>query len=230
MTHRSAIAGQGGSAAPWWTGTVAAWQPKGAASYAASLASLTGSYTFTPAGTPGWTAGGGWAMDGVDDRFTVAGLPLGPATSIVARIVAPEAWTRDYPTVASVRKGSPDAYLDLLARHVSYGHVSYGNAARAQAKSVTTWYGANGPVIEPSDDIVVAVILAAGSLSIYADGLLVSSGSGPSIDTVTATLAVGDVPSGALTSRLNGAILAVGYWAYDISASIASISADMGAL
>ena len=54
----------------WWdlngtiTSCVAAYQPKGAASYAASLTDLSGNgNTLTEfSGTPGWTSGGGWTF------------------------------------------------------------------------------------------------------------------------------------------------------------------------
>ena len=65
-SYKKPVAGGG-----WWdldgtiTSCVAAYQPKGAASYAASLVDLTGNgYTATEAaGSPGWDASYGWGGD-----------------------------------------------------------------------------------------------------------------------------------------------------------------------
>ena len=67
MTHRSSIAGQAGGAAPaWWLDAVAAWQGKGAASYAASLVNLAnpGTYDAATGVLPAWDAGVGWTFNG----------------------------------------------------------------------------------------------------------------------------------------------------------------------
>lgn len=69
MTHRSAIAGQGGGAVPWWTvaGRTchAAWQAIGAASLAASYVNLAnpGAYDLAAGIAPTLNADG-WVCDG----------------------------------------------------------------------------------------------------------------------------------------------------------------------
>lgn len=67
ITPRSA------AAAGWWEVAgktcVAAYQPKGAASYAASLVNLAnpGTYDATEGVAPDWATGTGWSFNGIDD-------------------------------------------------------------------------------------------------------------------------------------------------------------------
>lgn len=90
ITPRSAAA-----AADWWEVTgktcVAAYQPKGAASYAASLVNLAqpGTYDAAEGVAPTWAAGTGWSFDGTDDYLN-SNVVAGDNWSIVVRIVT---WT-----------------------------------------------------------------------------------------------------------------------------------------
>lgn len=67
------ITPRGGAALPWWyvpgKTCVAAYQPKGAASYAASKVNLAnpGTYDATEGVAPAWDAATGWSFDGLDD-------------------------------------------------------------------------------------------------------------------------------------------------------------------
>jgi len=70
----------GAAAGNWWeaggaTGCLVAYQPKGAASYAASLSNLAnpGTYDATEGTAPAWAALTGWTFDGSND-FLTSGL------------------------------------------------------------------------------------------------------------------------------------------------------------
>lgn len=70
------------AAGGWWdldgtiTSCVAAYQPKGAASYAASLADLSGNDNDATEGTaPAWGATDGWKFDGVNDYLKTSVVP-----------------------------------------------------------------------------------------------------------------------------------------------------------
>lgn len=74
--HRKVVTLQQPVSESWWLSggisaaiAAAVYQPKGAASYAASLVNLTGNATFnaTEGVTPGWDATNGWMFDGTDD-------------------------------------------------------------------------------------------------------------------------------------------------------------------
>lgn len=71
MTHRSAIAGQGGGAVPWWLSggipsseCVAAYRFRGADSQAGSLLNLaiSGTWDMSVSGTPTWASATGWTF------------------------------------------------------------------------------------------------------------------------------------------------------------------------
>ncbi len=71
----------------WWnlngtiTSCIAAYQPKGAASYAASLVNLTGNtdYDATGANAPDWTSTDGWRFNGTNRRLST-GLSVSSLT------------------------------------------------------------------------------------------------------------------------------------------------------
>ena len=69
------------AAAGWWVvpgkTCVAAYQPKGAASYAASLLDLSGSGNDAAEGVaPTWTAGTGWTFNGTTQYLTTGVIPV----------------------------------------------------------------------------------------------------------------------------------------------------------
>jgi len=71
-TRRTILSVPSATAAAWWyvagKTCVAAYQPKGAASYTASLVNLAnpGTYDATEGVAPAWSAGAGWDFNGVD--------------------------------------------------------------------------------------------------------------------------------------------------------------------
>lgn len=90
---RPSVAGGG-----WWdlngtiTSCVAAYQPKGAASYAASLVNLTGNSTYdaTEVVAPTWASASGWEFDNTAEGFDVGLTGLTPSsTTVIARYWRP---------------------------------------------------------------------------------------------------------------------------------------------
>ena len=73
----------------WWTVTgktcVAAYQPKGAASYAASLSNLAnpGTYDASEGTAPDWTSAGGWDFNGTDDYLKTGLYPYSAWSALV---------------------------------------------------------------------------------------------------------------------------------------------------
>ena len=70
------------------TNLVAAYQPKGAASQAASYVNLVtpGTYDLTTADAPGWAAGTGWVFNDTTQNLVIGGgtfMVLKPATIIL---------------------------------------------------------------------------------------------------------------------------------------------------
>ena len=74
----------------WWeaggaSGAVAVYQPKGAASYAASLTDLSGNENDASEGTaPDWDADNGWKFNGSDD-YLDTGLVIASGYTIIVR-------------------------------------------------------------------------------------------------------------------------------------------------
>ena len=92
-SSQAAAAGGG-----WWdlNGTisscVAAYQPKGAASYAATLVNLTGNATYdaTEVVAPGWSSDSGWEFDNTSEGFDIGLTGLSPlSTSVIIRYWRP---------------------------------------------------------------------------------------------------------------------------------------------
>ena len=77
----------------WWlagdisaVNCIAAYQPKGAADYAASLSNLAnpGTYDATEGGTPDWDAVNGWKFNGTDD-YLITTITLADGWTIIFR-------------------------------------------------------------------------------------------------------------------------------------------------
>lgn len=74
-----------GGGANWYDGAYAAWQAKGAASYAASLLDLSGNGNHAFEGVaPTWDAVNGWSFDGIDDYLRTPITPGSTYSAIVA--------------------------------------------------------------------------------------------------------------------------------------------------
>ena len=85
-----------GSVTPWYlaggvsaANCIAAWQPKGAASLAASYVNLAnpGTYNLTGTTPPTWNASDGWICADSGKKLSVNSISLGTTLTVVARIV-----------------------------------------------------------------------------------------------------------------------------------------------
>lgn len=134
MTHRRAIAGQGGGAVPWWQsvpGCIAAWQPNGAASYSASLVNLAnpGTYDAAPGVAPAWSAAG-WVGNG--SAYLRTGLiPSHPCT-IIARGIITGGTSGAFMGARSSESSTDRLYVwprDGTVRRYGYGGLSSPSGA-----------------------------------------------------------------------------------------------------
>lgn len=80
------------AAADWWVvagkTTVAAYQPKGAASLAASYVNLAnpGTYDATPVTAPGWSSGNGWEFTAANSHYLSSGItPTSSSWTVLVR-------------------------------------------------------------------------------------------------------------------------------------------------
>jgi len=83
----------------WWlaggiaaANCIAAYQPKGAADYAASKVNLTGNATYdaTEVVAPGWSSDSGWEFDNTSEGFDIGLTGLSPlSTSVIIRYWRP---------------------------------------------------------------------------------------------------------------------------------------------
>ena len=102
--------GAGSASANWWeaggaTGIVAAYQPKGAASLAASYTNLAnpGTYNASPGVAPTWAAATGWTFNG-STQYLTAGIVLFGGWTVLLRFSS-----ATLGTTANIFGASPDA-------------------------------------------------------------------------------------------------------------------------
>lgn len=215
------------SAAPWWyvagKTCVAAYQPKGAASLAASYVNLAnpGTYDAAPGTAPDWDSGTGWTFNGSTQYLMMTSPISGTgARSIIARF-------------------TPNANADQ--KIVALGNSSLGNfkdfsftteyAVRIQAAnaiwSVSDTTNQVAAVVAPAsgstDDIVAYRNGVAISRTSVVDGAYDTSGG--------AFIGVFVGSGGTRGSYLNGTIQAVAIYNTTLSAAqVAAVSAAMAAL
>jgi hypothetical protein len=130
---QAAVAGGG-----WWdlngtiTSCVAAYQPKGAASYAASLTDLSGNSNDATEGTqPDWNSTNGWMFDGEDD-YLKSNYVASPANShtLIVRFSNAEAMGTTQGGIAGARSSVSTGNI-WFAANTNYG-VRYSLATSTQ--------------------------------------------------------------------------------------------------
>lgn len=208
------FAARGGAALPWWyvpgKTCVAAYQPKGAASYAASLTDLSGSGNHATEGVaPTWNVGTGWTFDGIDDYLRTGWVP------------------------------GNDQSQSLLIQFVAYSGTGFalgcgsgGNALFGARPSNHT-----GVVYRNGASLIVAPLLANGNLAVagataYRNGIAEPGSIGAWVGSTTDDLVIGALHLnnaatlwGALT------VVAVSVYSDELSAAeVATVSAAMAAL
>lgn len=143
--------------ADWWTVSgvtcVVAYQPKGAASYAASLSNLAnpGTYDAFAGSAPEWDAGVGWTFD---SKYLRTGMTPGATYSLIVNYTLTEA--SGYAFAAGSFVSSPlnrfyiypaNSYFDFSLGWGSENHSGYinppaQNTRRTDAITPASYYGA----------------------------------------------------------------------------------------
>lgn len=206
--------GRGGAAAQWWlsggvsaANAIAVYQPKGAASLAASYTNLAnpGTYTAAPGVAPTFDAATGWTFNGSSQYLTTGVNPSGSWSMLLRMANAPAA-TRYIAGVSATNQ----AFFFL---NVATAVLFYNNTAATGGINKT---GAPG-----------ADVLAIAGVNAYRNGSVVS-GTMPGTAQATAAVEIGRVAG---TNFYSGDILAFALYDTTLSAAqVAAISAAMAAL
>jgi hypothetical protein len=207
-----------GLASKWWLAggvadadCVAAYQAKGAASYAASKVNLANPGTYDAAdGTayPTWAAATGWTFDG-SSRYLRSGLAPLPAGSVIIRI-------------ASVS----NAGYQIGAVFSSAARYAIG-AMRGAGPSVR-WV--NGALVEVAPGVSSGVLAIAGTVA-YRNGSQDSTGVGTST-AIALEMLIGCLNNEGTPGLFSdGAIISVAIYSSTLTATqVAAITAAMQAL
>lgn len=207
------------SASSWWSGAYAAWQAKGAASYAASLVDLTGNgKNLTEGSAPTWDAGTGWTFNGGTNVLYIPDLGLtgAAARSVLIRCTFD---TNNYPVSLGPDVNTNYAFYRLRADSgnlrfeiVGAGYTSSLAVSAVTVQSVAAAYsgGAMSNVI---------LYVGANSESVVGANIL---------NTVEGGNRIGAQPYAG--RFLNGVIESVGVFGFLSSAQVAAKFALMEAL
>lgn len=209
------------AAAGWWVVAgktcVAAYQPKGAASLAASYVNLAnpGTYDAAPGTAPTFNAATGWTFDGASSQYLITGIvPVNNQTwSMIVRFsdadTAPQ-------SLAGVRETTPAG----IRFHVDHRRDSNTNV----------YFGSGGVR-------AVAAAFGAGTLGFagnqgYKNGLAIGTTIPSAAGTFTRAIWIGGTNTdGTLTPVLTGKIQAVAIYSDTLSAGeVATVSSAMAAL
>ena len=151
----------GASEANWWeaggaTGCVAAYQPKGAASQAASYVNLAnpGTYDAAPGNAPTWNTATGWAFNGSNQYLTTGVVPDG-SYSVAIRFAACST--------------NNDGYL-IGANVVTPSQIRYGFKPRASADNHAHEKGPYGFWKNVAGRLTAGTVVMAGTVA-YLDGV-----------------------------------------------------------
>lgn len=185
-------------ASNWWEAggaptPLVVYQPKGAASLAASYVNLVnpGTYDAAPGAAPGWSSGTGWVFSGAEYLLTTLVPTFSGGQSVWAMLVRFSGANTDGGTLSG--EFTPGARFDLVARQPYQDKHSYGNG--------------DVVLVEPRlDSGVMAIAGTQGYLNGVADGAAIAAGY-----TTTATQ-IGIGARGDGTDFYVGDILAVAIW------------------
>ena len=209
--------GAGSAAANWWeaggaTNCVAAHQPKGAASLAASYVNLAnpGTYDAAPGVAPTWDAAGGWTFNGTSQYLTTGVVPAS-GWSMIVRYTDASTATADRYII-----GSFSTNARFAIQYQTFGssrRYSYGSATVEKAATATSG--------------VIALVAANG----YFNGLLDATGSGAFTGTGQVIFIASWNINGVPSTYFSGKILALAIYSATLSAAqVAAVTAAMAAL
>jgi hypothetical protein len=198
---------------PWYraggaSGAVRAYQPKGAASLAASYVDLTGNQDAAPGVAPGWDAANGWKPNGSTNYLTTGLTPSSDSYTYLIR------------TAGSPSNGTiPFGFLDNNKR----SYIQYNTTPQAVFAN-----GSSGIVVSTPTSGVLAVNATDG----YRNGVSLTSaindwGAGTALEIYICALK----RSGSITNYFNGTIQALAIYNNSLSdAQVLAVSAAMAAL
>lgn len=204
------------AAAPWWQVSgktcVIAYQPKGAASQAASYSNLAnpGTYDAAAGSVPTWASGTGWTFNGSSQYLTTGWTVSSTSVTAICRFSG-GGTTGDPILLGAVSSGSKRLYLctyDSSGRGVGYGndyrvYVTPGITSGVLAVAGNQGYrngSADGGTISPNSTaagltVYVGCYNGAGSPQYYFTGNILA------VAIYSAVLTSGEVS--ALTTRMN---------------------------
>jgi len=169
------------TASTWWdlngtiTSCVAAYQPKGAASYAASLTDLSGNgYDIDDGTDPSFNTGTGWYFDGVDDYLFTSTFPINNGDFTIAAFINPTIAHNNSSVICSSNSYNGSTYINgWMAKSEQYddtGKIGYSvRKVGDYASSITP----------PSSDFVVVFTRSGTSVNIYMGASNWSTTTGP---------------------------------------------------
>ena len=163
---------QAAVASSWWLAggiaaadCIVAYQPKGAASYAASKVNLAnpGTYNATDINAPDWATATGWYFSGVNKGLNAAYPSDTKPVTYIARIKCP---------------------ANAAAQRAIFGTTKDGGAVlRINTNNSITFTGYGkfdvftaGAIIGDTDMVIAATYDVSGNWALYIDGSLVNSG------------------------------------------------------
>lgn len=223
MTHRSAIAGQGGGAgASWWDfpgqTCLAAYRAIGAESYAASLVNLDepGTRDATEGAAPGWSADYGWRQTG--SKY----LKAGGITAAQVKTLAVRFANRSVMEINQALAGARNSVVS----------GAYGGVFLWASLSPETMHGYDlGSRVTVSSALAASGVMVVSGTVGYIDGDVDATGlAGASSATQAVYLMCGNNSDDAAYFA-TGDVLAVAIYSTVMSpAQVADLTAAMGAL
>jgi hypothetical protein len=160
----------------WWdldgtiTSCIAAYQPKGAASYAASKVNLAnpGTYDLTNGNDPSWSASTGWTFDGVDDHlYETTYKPTDTSFTIIVRLNNMKIDHSVSSAILSIRRPSSSSESNWALKFEQYdntgkvGISSWGNPGEYYKDLVSNFASPTG------QDVIIAFTRSGTAIKYY---------------------------------------------------------------
>lgn len=204
----------------WWEVAgqtcVAAYQPKGAASLAASYVNLAnpGTYNAAP-GTAPTLGAGGWVFDGLTQYLTTGIVQLGAAWTVALRF-GDKSTTTDSALFGAVSSGTLRRAMQISLDAVTSNMIFYANGGTAYA--------------EVAPRLNSGILCVAGK-SAYRNGNLDATiGAGTDVPNLQLYVGAANV-NGTVASRTAATIAAIAIYSTTLSAAdVAALTARMAAL
>lgn len=213
------------AAAAWYTvlgkACVAAYQPKGAASLAASYVNLAnpGTYDAAPGSAPTWNATDGWIFDGVGQYLNAGFVPGGSGWSLAVRYTGAAITTRSL--CGAFSNANANRVFQIIPYLNEYG-----------PSNAISWINNGGAYYKDGATASSGVIAVCGT-AMYKNGVVQSGTSWYATGTsVSTNLYIGaQNQSGSAAAFFDGEIQALAVWSATLTAGeAATVSAAMAAL